>query len=50
MKLLDEALNSECLKRSNKDFLRQINFDKRKIPYFKENVAGINAYYELKKF
>ena len=49
MKLLEEALNSECLKRSNKDFLKQIYFDKKKIPYFKKNIAGINAYYELRK-
>jgi len=48
-KLLDEALNSKNLNRSNKDFLRQIYFDKKKIPYFKKNIAGINAYYELRK-
>jgi len=48
-KLLEEALNSGNLKSSNKDFLKQIYFDKKKIPYFKKNIAGINAYYELRK-
>ena len=47
--LINEAINSENIKLSSKDFLKQIYF-KRRIPYFRKNIAGINAYYELRNF
>jgi len=47
--LINEAINSEKIKLSSKDFLKQIYFKKR-IPYFRKNIAGINAYYELRNF
>ena len=47
--LIKEAINSEKIKLSSKDFLKQIYF-KRRIPYFRKNIAGINAYYELRNF
>ena len=47
--LINEAINSEKIKLSSKDFLKQIYF-KRRIPYFRKNIAGINAYYELRNF
>tara|TARA_B100000579_G_C22694016_1_gene786495 strand:- start:23 stop:967 length:945 start_codon:yes stop_codon:yes gene_type:complete len=49
IKLLTEAVNSGKLKKENKEFLKKITFDKNNIPYFHKNIAGINAYYELKK-
>jgi ubiquinone/menaquinone biosynthesis C-methylase UbiE len=47
--LINEAINSKKIKLSSKDFLKQIYF-KKKIPYFRKNIAGINAYYELRNF
>ena len=47
--LINDAINSEKIKLSSKDFLKQIYFKKR-IPYFRKNIAGINAYYELRNF
>ena len=47
--LIHEAINSEKIKQSSKDFLKQI-YIKKNIPYYKKNIAGINAYYELRNF
>ena len=47
--LINEAIKSKKIKLSSKDFLKQIYFKKR-IPYFRKNIAGINAYYELRNF
>ncbi len=47
--MINEAMNSEKIKTKSKDFLKQIYF-KKNIPYFKKNIAGINAYYELRNF
>ncbi len=48
IKLIKEAIESKKLKKENKRFLRKVNFKEGKIPYVGENVAGINAYYELR--
>ena len=47
--LINEAIDSEQIKQSSKDFLKQI-YIKKNIPYYKKNIAGINAYYELRNF
>ena len=49
LKLLNEAKYSERIKENSKRFLRQVYLNKN-IPYFKKNIAGINAYYELRNF
>ena len=47
--LMWEAQKSKLLENNSIRFLKKIEFDKRGIPYFKKNVAGINSYFELTK-
>ena len=47
--LINEAMNSEKIKQSSKDFLKQI-YIKKIFHILKKNIAGINAYYELRNF
>ncbi len=43
------ALKDFRLQKEHRDFLKALTFDKRKIPYYDDNVAGIDSCYELKK-
>tara|TARA_B100000989_G_C19511458_1_gene459285 strand:- start:344 stop:1258 length:915 start_codon:yes stop_codon:yes gene_type:complete len=47
--LMWEAQKSKLLNVESTDFLKKIEFNKRGIPYYEKNVAGINSYFELTK-
>tara|TARA_B100000989_G_scaffold264098_1_gene216342 strand:- start:1116 stop:2060 length:945 start_codon:yes stop_codon:yes gene_type:complete len=49
LSLMWEAQKSKFLDIKSINFLKQIEFNKRGIPYYKKNVAGINSYFELTK-
>jgi len=46
--LIKEALMNKNLLKENRNFLEKIVL-KKEIPYFKDKIAGINSYYELRK-
>lgn len=46
--LINEALMNKNLLKENRNFLEKIVL-KKEIPYFKDRIAGINSYYELRK-
>tara|TARA_B100000989_G_scaffold298935_1_gene291189 strand:+ start:872 stop:1816 length:945 start_codon:yes stop_codon:yes gene_type:complete len=47
--LMWEAQKSKFLESNSIEFLKNIEFDKRGIPYYKKVVAGVNSYFELTK-
>ncbi len=50
LNMIWEALKSQKLSNDSRDFLNSLTFDNKGIPKYKGQVAGINAYYELRKF
>ena len=44
-----EALMNQSLPKESRDFLSQLKFDDRGVPYFNGNAAGIDGCYEIEK-
>ena len=50
LNLIKEAISCDALPNYNKDFIKKVTINNDGIPIYRKQIAGINAYFELRKF